>query len=530
MPVEDDSVASWLLAEVAEDKAFSAKYELERELGFGASGLVVSARHRVLEQRVAIKFLLSGKENPEAIARFLREARAASRIRNQHVVRILDASTLASGIPYLVMEHLDGFDLERMLHDYPRRQLPITDAIDFVLQTCEALAECHSAGIVHRDLKPSNLFCVHGADGMPMIKVLDFGIAKLGTTTFEASAAEDEQPSDRRRRILGSPAYMSPEQFESSTDVDARTDIWALGVILYEFVTGQLPFQETSVYRIRKRVTEDEPPSIREARRDVPAALVPVISKCMEKQADRRFASLAELAKALSPLASARAQGSIARIVRTLEAPGGDTGSLALPRTESRRPSSGGRFSLSISAHPVRRDVWPRRLVAFGSALALLTAVGVTWRGLRHRTGGEPQPVSAFSGALQVTPPVNANERHSDEAQPTAVPAEVASSPSPNPSARPSPTVQAEHSKKDSATRGARPLPAQPSATVESATRSPPVESAPAASTETVTVNGPAGSALAAPSAEPWLTPIVEHRKRTAAPEINGAPAPAPTH
>jgi serine/threonine-protein kinase len=397
MAVDADAVPAWLVAELAQDKTFADKYQVESELGFGAAGVVVAARHRVLDQRVAIKFLRSGQESAAAVARFLREARAASRIRNQHVVRIIDASTLATGIPFLVMEYLDGVDLERMLHQSPKRQLPITDAIDLVLQTCEALAECHCSGIVHRDLKPSNLFCVHGADGLPMIKVLDFGIAKLGTTTIDLEWLDGDPTVSAPRRVFGSPAYMSPEQFESSTNVDFRTDIWAIGVILYEFITGELPFAESSTPKIWKRVTEDTPRPIRELRLDSPAALAPVVLKCLEKEPSRRYASLAELAKALMPLASLRARDSVARIVRTVEAPGGDTGSLSLP------PS--GRTSVAPLAQTVgtRRGSSQKARVAALIAIAAAVAGGLAfnaWRGQRLSSNPLPHAVLVADASL----------------------------------------------------------------------------------------------------------------------------------
>src|SRR5512138_3444231 len=159
---------------VFDDPQFLKKFELERELGVGGAGVVVCARHRELDERVAIKFLLSGSESPEAVARFRREARAAHRVKSEHVVGIVDVSTTVTGVPYVVMEYLEGTDLERLLLESPDAQLPVRDAIEFVLQACEALAECHAIGIVHRDLKPSNLFCTDGPDGFPVIKVLDF--------------------------------------------------------------------------------------------------------------------------------------------------------------------------------------------------------------------------------------------------------------------------------------------------------------------------------------------------------------------
>ena len=513
------AVPEWLLAEILQDKVFGEKYQVECELGFGAAGVVVGALHRVLEQRVAIKFLRSGQENPDAVARFLTEARAASRIRNQHVVRIVDASTLASGIPFLVMEHLDGVDLERMLHQSPHRQLPIKDAIDLILQTCEALAECHCAGIVHRDLKPSNLFCVHGADGLPMIKVLDFGIAKLGTTTSEAELQGSAPGSAPLRRVFGSPAYMSPEQFESSTAVDLRSDIWAIGVILYEFVTGEVPFQETSIYRIRKRVTEDQPRSIRELRRDAPSTLEPIILKCLEKEPSKRYATLAELGKALLPFASLRARDSVARIVRTVEAPGSDTSSLDL--------SSGGRVSASPMARTIgiaRNSSHRARFVAFVAVAAVVA--GVT--GIRALDAWRPRAPSAVPLLLapptfepkvvgisaltetDASTPAPGSARATEQAliAPTSASSTVRNAMIS--SARSQPHIAAPPS----------PSPVQPSspASAESAASPPP--SAPVDSAQVVLDPGAAGAPATSASngragSPGWLEPIIVKRKRS---------------
>lgn len=531
MTTEGESVAAWLLAEIREDKAFVEKYQIEAELGFGAAGVVIGARHRVLDQRVAIKFLLSGNENPEAVARFLREARAASSIRNQHVVRVIDASTLASGIPYLVMEHLDGVDLERMLHQSPHRQLPVPDAIELILQTGEALAECHCAGIVHRDLKPSNLFCIHGADGLPMIKVLDFGIAKLGKTTIEADLPEGAVGKAPQRRVFGSPAYMSPEQFESSTDVDLRSDIWALGVILYEFVTGELPFQETSIYRIRKRVAEDTPRPIRELRRDAPADLCPVILKCMEKDPNQRYSNLADLAKALIPFASPRAQHSVARIVRTVEAPGSDTGALALGAPSGRRSS----------VEPVTRSLFaigkPRTaMFGVGALIAALSAGALWFNARRAASLASPSlsaapaaslaPVSTLATGLTLEPntvPViqPVSSAVSDVSKLTSV-------------ANPSSTASAQSSAHASGARPSPPAGTSAAAVPSASAEHPPVGGIADAGTNSAFAPAPAVSASAklpstppattesavqpsppaAPSADSkWPVPIIETRK-----------------
>jgi serine/threonine protein kinase len=322
-PDANSQASSWVPAQIDEDKAFTDKYLIEGELGRGGSGVVFCARHRELDERVAIKFLLPGPRTSSDLARFRSEARTAHRVKSEHVARIIDVSTTNGDVPYIVMEYLQGVDLERMLQRSPSRQLATRDAIDFILQACEAVAECHCLDIVHRDLKPSNLFCVHGSDGLPMIKVLDFGISKLRTGAVDTSTTGG-------CRVVGSPRYMSPEQFEYAADVDARADIWAIGVILYELVTGSVPFTETDVFRLRERIRTEEPRPMNEVRSDVPPALAAVVGRCLEKRRGNRYPNLAEFAKAMYPFATQRTRLSVARIVRIVEAPGCTTGSLPL--------------------------------------------------------------------------------------------------------------------------------------------------------------------------------------------------------
>jgi serine/threonine-protein kinase len=219
-------------------EVIATKYRVERVLGAGGMGVVVAAHHLQLETRVAIKFLLPGTlKDADAVARFAREARAAAKITNEHVARVFDVGALETGAPYIVMEFLDGVDLATRLRS--QGPLDIEEAVEFLLQICEALAEAHALGIVHRDLKPANLFCFRRPDGLPWIKILDFGISKtLHTEGFSAQAAFTQSAA-----IMGSPRYMSPEQMQSARNVDARSDIWALGIVLYELLAGRPPFK-----------------------------------------------------------------------------------------------------------------------------------------------------------------------------------------------------------------------------------------------------------------------------------------------
>ncbi|HEY3594242.1 MAG TPA: serine/threonine-protein kinase, partial [Polyangiaceae bacterium] len=218
------------------------KYEVERLLGVGGMGVVVAARHVQLGQRVAIKFMRGiAAEDANAVGRFLREARSAVSLSSEHVAKVVDVGTLPDGAPFIVMEYLSGVDLGELVRQYGPMSVP--DAVNAILQVCEAIAEAHSLGIIHRDLKPANLFVTRRVDGSPLVKVLDFGISKR--SDFDAALGRSTlTPSGY---LMGSPAYMSPEQVRNPKAVDARTDVWALGVILYEVITGTAPFAGETV-------------------------------------------------------------------------------------------------------------------------------------------------------------------------------------------------------------------------------------------------------------------------------------------
>jgi serine/threonine protein kinase len=271
-------------APVRPGDVLAGKYRVEKILGVGGMGVVVAAFHLELEQRVALKFLLpAGAKRPDFIARFSREARALAKIRSEHVARVMDVGALEDGTPYIMMDYLEGRDLSEVLkQDGP---VPVELAVDYVLQACVALAEAHAAGIVHRDLKPSNLFLARQPDGTELLKVLDFGIAKMPLKASEEAGEVGVMTTTTD--MFGSPRYMSPEQLKSFRDVDARADLWALGVILYESVTGVSPFRRDTLGEIYWAVAFDEPPPSatrsracpRRWRRSSPAAFGRILGK-----------------------------------------------------------------------------------------------------------------------------------------------------------------------------------------------------------------------------------------------------------
>jgi len=292
------------------------KFVVEKVLGVGGMGVVVSASHAQLGQKVAIKFLRkNANKAPEAVNRFLREARAAVGLHSAHVVRVMDVGVLDDGMPYMVMEHLIGTDLHQLLEE--RKTLPVSDAVDFLLQGMEAIAEAHTMGIVHRDLKPANLFLARSPDGSPLVKVLDFGISKA------MGSISQEQSLTATSAIMGSPLYMSPEQLRSSKNVDARTDVWALGVMLYELLVGRLPFEAETVTGLCAKIVADAPTPLRQIDPGLSAELEAVVLRCLEKDVSRRIASVVELAAALQPFASTEGKRAVDRIGRIGGVPSG---------------------------------------------------------------------------------------------------------------------------------------------------------------------------------------------------------------
>jgi serine/threonine-protein kinase len=369
--VTDDGSNLEAAAGVREGQVLAGKYRVERILGVGGMGAVVAAHHLQLDSKVAIKFLLPDMlANQEAVARFANEARRAVKITSEHVARVYDVGALENGAPYMVMEYLQGADLSVLLHQ--RGPLPLEDAVDFLLQAMEAIAEAHALGIVHRDLKPANLYIIQKPDGRLHIKVLDFGISK----STDGAGGPASLSRTVTAALMGSPFYMAPEQMEGGTEIDARVDVWALGVILFELLTGKVPFDGTTVPEISIRIATRPPPPLREIRPDVPDALQRVVSGCLEKDRERRFRTVADLAAALLPFAPARSQPSAERIANTLRSappPGVRStpppAGYALPRIETLPP-------MGRTTNGGSRGANPGLFVAIGGLLLAGGGVG----------------------------------------------------------------------------------------------------------------------------------------------------------
>ena len=448
-----------LAAGVQPGQILLGKYRIERVLGMGGMGVVVAATHVTLEERVAIKFLLpQALSNGEAVARFLREARAAVRIKSEHVARVTDVGQLETGAPYMIMEYLDGSDLGSVVQQ--RGALPIEESVEYLLQACEALAEAHALGIVHRDLKPANLFLVRRADGSPSVKVLDFGISK--TTGLDGS--NSDLGMTKTQAVMGSPLYMSPEQMVSARDVDVRTDIWALGAILYELLTGKVPFQANTITQLCAMILQQQAPALRNSRPDAPEPLQNVIARSLQKDRNERYTNVAELAQALAPFASRRARISVERVSRVLESAGHGISRASLDDVAP--PSS------VLEARTA--NAWDKSSATRGGAgkvigvvVALLLLAGVALGGVLLFRARSDAAASASVSAAPAPVAVTA------EKPPSVIPAVSPAAPSSSVVATPARASA-------SAARTPPPSPASPKRTAEAAVRpTPPKPAAP---------------------------------------------------
>jgi eukaryotic-like serine/threonine-protein kinase len=441
--------------EPKEGEVLAGKFRVERVLGVGGMGIVVAALHLHLDERVAIKFLLpEALTNAEAVARFGREARAAVKIKSEHVARVIDVGALENGAPYMVMELLRGQDLSQLVRE--RGALPIAQAVAYVLQACEALAEAHALGIVHRDLKPANLFLTARADGSPCIKVLDFGISKMTRT----SASGSDMGMTRTQAIMGSPLYMSPEQLASAKDVDPRTDIWAIGTVLYELLTGRVPFEAESMPQLCTLILHTEPPAMRSLRPDLPEQLEQVVLRCMRKSRAERYQNMAALAAELAAFCPDVGPRSAERISRVLSTSGISSTQLMssnfpLPTAgaSTGEPQAWGATTRVAGTH---RAVW----VGLVAAAALALLAGLSWK----MFGAPPIKPDAPSAAARTLPPPTAT--------PSAAPSAAAALPT-APLAVPPPSAV------EPATATAVPLAKPPVVTLPLPRKNkPPVESA----------------------------------------------------
>jgi serine/threonine-protein kinase len=452
------------------------KYLIEGLLGEGGLGVVVAATHLHLDQRVAIKYLRGKAPRDRAVTdRFLREARLAAQIKSEHVVRVFDVATLTDGTPYMVMEHLEGSDLRSRL---AAGALPFSTAIDYVLQACEALAEAHVQGIVHRDLKPDNLFLAHHKGGKEVVKILDFGISKLSEKYTSSSRVNlVTQAGDR----LGTPLYMSPEQLEGDPHLDARADLWAMGVVLYELCTGAIPFTGDSLPALCTSVLTKTPIPPTTLLPDLPPEIDLIIARCLAKSRADRYQNVAELAAELAPFASVAGQARVRHTIQTI-VDAGDT--VHAPRWERVET---GVVRVQASVAPSVRDreslPAPSRAKPWMVALALLALAGVSLLGgrvVRSWTAGTHSLSTAAATTLPAGPSAPA-------AGAASLPAAPSAAPSPPPTGTTEHTTPAEPEAAKAApapARAQRPAPAAPRSSASPKAR-------PAASSDTTGVLDP---------------------------------------
>ncbi len=301
-------------------EVLDGKYLVDRMLGEGGMGAVALATHQLRKAKVALKFMNPMFLTvPGAIERFHNEGVAASQIESDHCVKIIDVCTLPSGAPFLVMEYMQGLDLSELLQRDGRPGLPAERAVHFVLQVLRGLQAAHAKGIIHRDMKPSNCFVVEKDGEADFVKLLDFGISKVRQPGEAALTATNS--------ALGTPLYMSPEQAKSPRDVDARSDIYSVGVILYELLTGRTPFFSESgeFTEILFKLFTSEPPHISTARPDLHPGLAAAVHHALARDQNLRFNDVVEFAEAIAPFAGAHSQHLVQRMR------GLPPGSLVLP-------------------------------------------------------------------------------------------------------------------------------------------------------------------------------------------------------
>ena len=474
------------------------KYRVDEVLGTGGMGRVVRASHQYLAQSVAIKVLLPQMtESPSTVARFLREAQATVRLKNEHIARVIDVGTMPDGTPFMVMEYLEGNDLNQILRHHGPQTPNIV--VDLMLQACEGMSEAHAMGIVHRDIKPSNYFITRRPDGSMLLKILDFGISKTPVNFEELTGTQT---------VIGTPSYMAPEQMKSGKQADARSDIWSMGVVMYQLLQGRPPFSGDSYAELVLKVGAEPPNPLHVP---LPPGLGEVIFRCLEKDPKRRHQDVGELARSLAPFASdpVTAAQISARTTRILSQRGSGHGQ-GFGGQQGSPLAAGGGLTAPVPLSPAQLTPrsWPPSstslsqghgqvtlrtkgsrgwMIAGAMSLVILAAAGgYIASSLRGRSTAEEAPPPSSSEGPTVHMPA------------TAAPA-AATAPAAAPAA---PSVAA-------------PAPTVPAPTVATPTVATPTVAAPTVATPTVPA--PPSAAATSPTPTPTPTPT----SKTAVPTVS---------
>lgn len=420
------------------------KYRVERVIGAGGMGVVVAATHVELDQKVALKFLHAHVlDGAGAVDRFSREAKAAVKLKSEHVAHVYDVGVLPDGAPFSVMELLDGVDVAN--YAAQKKPLTVNEAVEIVIQACDAIVEAHAAGIVHRDLKPQNLFVTRKANGAPLIKVLDFGVSKWTGQDFSITDSSV---------VVGSPLYMAPEQMRAARNAEPRSDIWALGVILYELLAGKVPFDGATVTELCLKVVTDPPAPLLDVRKDIPEPLASIVARCLEKDPTKRFENVAMLAQALEPFAlsvtTSRPWRSMVETGDSLDIGELPTMPEGVDVTTDRRRANLVETDEGIITdrerkildHPPPSSRGPRRLaftrgVAAGAVLTAIGAIAgvIIWASAAHSTNAAASGAPSTPSAVASTSAANL--------QPTAMTDPTIVPPTPSISAAPRPSSSA---------------------------------------------------------------------------------------
>ena len=378
------------------------RFQLLVPLASGGMGQGFEAQDLHLKRRVVLKvFLHPADQDEPAVERFVRDAREAAQLESEHLAKVLDVGRLDFGAPYLAMELLEGKNLKALVAE--RGPLAVRDAVDYVMEACEALEEAHRAGLVHRDLKPANFLYCRKITGETTIKLLDFGIL--------------QRPSNP-------PFNMSPEQLAASTELDHRTDIWSLGTVLFELVTGQPVWRAGSPSELVLQITSDPAPSMQDIEPSIPDGFAAIVNRCLEKDPARRYQRIAALAAELAPFGGERAKASLASLVRPAAA-------VVAPTAVSPRA-----LALRAAPRPVpaatRDERAPARHGRIGLALPALAAVALgafaaaQWMA---RAARSPEVATAHASisppprtTIPIAPPVRSAAPDASEAAPAVQP------------------------------------------------------------------------------------------------------------